>query len=209
MAKNASAGITVTQGHQRPDPSAPGPQNAVRRGSEKRRRAGLVRVVRGDALAGAAPVAPNFLRSFLQQAAPFAAIHALSVMERADIVEHGVPARFLERLATTLAMSKDKLYDIIGVARATADRKLKADDVLSAADSEHAMGLARLVGQVEQMVGESGDPDGFDAGRWVAAFLDAPSPALGGRRPRDLMRTSDGRTVVSTLVAQMQSGAYA
>jgi putative toxin-antitoxin system antitoxin component (TIGR02293 family) len=123
-------------------------------------------------------------------------IYALSVMERADIVEHGVPARFLERLAVELAVSKEKLYHIIGVSRATADRKLKADQVLSAADSEHVIGMARLVGQVQQIVQESGDPAGFDAGRWVTAFLDAPSPALGGRRPRDLMRTSEppGRT---------------
>ena len=112
-------------------------------------------------------------------------------MERADIVEQGVRARFLERLAVELAVSKEKLYDIIGVSRATADRKLKADQVLSATDSEHVMGMARLVGQVQQIVQESGDPAGFDADPWVTAFLDAPGPALGARRPRDLMRTSE------------------
>ncbi len=68
---------------------------------------------------------------------------------------------------------------------------------------------AQLIAQVEQIVRESGDPDGFDAGRWVAAFLDAPSPALGGRRPADFIETSEGRTVVSALIGQMQSGAYA
>ena len=67
---------------------------------------------------------------------------------------------------------------------------------------------AQLVAQVQKIVQESGNPEGFDAGRWVAQFLDAPSPALGGRRPRDFMSTSEGRTVVSTLIAQMQSGAY-
>ena len=81
-------------------------------------------------------------------------------------------------------------------------------DVSGAANSEQAMGFARLVGHVEQMMRGSGDPDDFDAGRWVAAFLDAPSPALGGRRPRDLTNTSEGRAVVTTLVAQMQSGAH-
>ena len=60
---------------------------------------------------------------------------------------------------------------------------------------------------MELILQEFGNPDGFDAGRWVDAFLDASSPALGGRRHRELMRTSDGRVVVSALVAQMQSGA--
>ncbi len=145
----------------------------------------------------------------LSYESPFMAIHGLSAIERSVMVEAGVPALLLSRLAETLAMSKERLYEIIGVSRATVDRKLKAHSTLSTADSEHAMGMARLVGQVEQMVQESGNPEGFDAGRWVAEFLGAPSPALGGRRPGDLMRTSDGRTVVSTLVAQMQSGAYA
>ena len=194
MAKRASTATRAAQGHEKPDAAAP---------------RDMVLLVRAGAKPDTKPVTADFLRRFLQHASPFVTIYALGVMERADIVEHGVPARFLERLAVELAVSKEKLYDIIGVSRATADRKLKADQVLSAADSEHVMGMARLVGQVQQIVQESGDPAGFDAGRWVTAFLDAPSPALGGRRPRDLMRTSDGRTVVSTLVAQMQSGSYA
>ena len=76
------------------------------------------------------------------------------------------------------------------------------------AEREVALAVVRLIDQVEQIVRESGDPDGFNAEQWVAQFLDAPSPALGGRRPRDFMETSDGRTVVAALVAQMQSGAY-
>lgn len=78
--------------------------------------------------------------------------------------------------------------------------------------AERTLGFARLVGQVEQIVCESGDPDAapdFDAAGWVADFLARPHPALGGRRPGDLMDTADGRGVVGDLVAQMQSGAYA
>lgn len=77
------------------------------------------------------------------------------------------------------------------------------------AEREVALRLTRLIDQVEQIVRKSGDPEGFDVEQWVAQFLDAPSPALGGRPPRDFMGTSEGRSVVSTLVAQMQSGAYA
>ena len=76
-------------------------------------------------------------------------------------------------------------------------------------DSDLSTHTARLVGQVQQIVQESGNPEGFDAGRWVEQFLDTPHPALGGRRPADLMRTNEGSRMVSTLVAQMQSGAYA
>ena len=34
-------------------------------------------------------------------------------------------------------------------------------------------------------------------------------PALGGERPVELMDTMEGQTLVSNLLAQMQSGAYA
>jgi uncharacterized protein (DUF2384 family) len=69
-----------------------------------------------------------------------------------------------------------------------------------------------LVSQVERIVAESADPDvarTFDAAGWVAAFVTTPHPALGGRRPGDLLDTADGCATVRQLVAQQQSGAYA
>lgn len=49
----------------------------------------------------------------------------------------------------------------------------------------------------------------LDAVRWTADWLEEPNDALGGRTPDEFMDTSDGRTLVSGLVARMQSGAYA
>ena len=76
-------------------------------------------------------------------------------------------------------------------------------------DSELSAFTARLSDLVGRIVRESGDPIGFETERWVAQFLDATSPALGGRRPREMLATSDGRNTVFQLVMQMQSGAYA
>jgi uncharacterized protein (DUF2384 family) len=39
--------------------------------------------------------------------------------------------------------------------------------------------------------------------------MSAPVPALGGTRPLDLMDTMTGQALVSQVLAQMQSGAYA
>jgi len=52
---------------------------------------------------------------------------------------------------------------------------------------------------------ESGGP----AARWVMTWLGQPLPALGGRRPTELTGTAEGRALVSDLLAQRQSGAYA
>ena len=139
-------------------------------------------------------------------------LHAAAPLDRAALVKQGAPASLLTALAEALDIPKERLYLTIGVARATADRKVRGDTRLDPDATERALGLARLVGPVEPMVRGSGGPEtapGFDAARWVADFLAHPHPALGGRRPGDLMDTADGRGVVSDLVAQMQSGAYA
>ena len=69
--------------------------------------------------------------------------------------------------------------------------------------------MARLVGQVQSMVNDSGDPRGFNAAEWVARWLEEPLAALGGQKPVELMDTTEGQTMVSNLLARIQSGTYA
>lgn len=132
-----------------------------------------------------------------------------SRVDRIDLVKEGVPARLLTALANDMDVTRDRLYRWLGIARATANRKVKADEMLSQDESERALGIARLVGQVERIVGESGNAEGFDAAKWTAAWLQRPNRALGGKTPGEYMDTSDGRALVAGLIAQMQSGAYA
>ena len=68
--------------------------------------------------------------------------------------------------------------------------------------------IACLIAHVQTMVKESGNPEGFDAAKWVDRWIDRPLPALGGQRPAELMDTPDGRALVSNIVACMQSGTY-
>jgi uncharacterized protein (DUF2384 family) len=68
---------------------------------------------------------------------------------------------------------------------------------------------AELIHQVEVMVQQSGNPEGFDSAEWVARWLEAPCPALGGQCPSAYMATAEGQELVSSLLAMMQSGAYA
>jgi putative toxin-antitoxin system antitoxin component (TIGR02293 family) len=145
----------------------------------------------------------------LRRLLPLSSLYTRDAMERVRLVKAGVPAQLLVVLAQDMAISKEKLYATIGVARATADRKIRQQTLLSADESERALGIARLVGQVDQIVRESGTAEGFAPARWTAAWLDRPHPALGGARPATLMDTAEGRGIVSDLVAQMQSGAYA
>jgi putative toxin-antitoxin system antitoxin component (TIGR02293 family) len=150
-----------------------------------------------------------FWRDVLTRRRSLASLYPVDAMERVDIVKEGVPARLLAVIAEDMAITKDKLYDIIGLPRTTANRKLHGGKTLSQDESERALGIARLIGQVSTIVQESGTPEGFDAAQWVAEWLNQPHPVLAGRRPAELMDTADGRSIVVDLISRMQSGAYA
>jgi len=76
-------------------------------------------------------------------------------------------------------------------------------------EAVHENSFANLVRQVEKMVAVSGNPEGFDAGQWLAAWMERSVPALGGKRPAEYMATAEGRALISQLLAMTQSGAYA
>lgn len=97
----------------------------------------------------------------------------------------------------------------LGLPRATIVRKSKAHQKLSTEQAERVVGLSKLIGQVQTMVEQSGEPEGFDAAHWVAQWIERPNAALGGRRPAELMDTVAGQDLVGSVLAKMQSGAYA
>jgi len=165
-----------------------------------------------DQVAAQRPTQPGWrpaVQSLLAGEASYAPIYGLSRLDRIVLVKAGLPARLLTTLASDMRIPRERLYLWLGIARTTANRKVKEDDLLNQDESERALGIARLVGQVQSVVAESGDPEGFDAAKWTAEWLEEPNEALGGRRPGDFLDTADGRALVGGLVAQMQSGAYA
>ena len=139
----------------------------------------------------------------------FATLYALGQMERIEAVRQGVPAQVLATLADSMKVTREQVFSWAGIPRATANRKLRASSPLSQDESERVLAIARLVGLIEQVVAESGSPENFDAATWTAGWLSQPVAALGGKSPGAFLDTADGRDLVSGLIAQMQSGAYA
>lgn len=129
--------------------------------------------------------------------------------ERIEVIKRGVPAQHVNVLAERMDTSKDSLIDTLRLSRATVNRKARANKPLSQDESERVLGVEYLIGQVENMVSESGNPEGFDAAKWVSNWLESPLPALGGKKPASYMDTIEGQKLVSNLLATAQSGAYA
>ena len=68
--------------------------------------------------------------------------------------------------------------------------------------------IATLSVTVQRMVDESGDPVGFNARAWLDQWLLGRAPALGNRRPLDVLYGSVGLDVVRGVLLRAQSGAY-
>ncbi len=138
----------------------------------------------------------------------FIDIYRASPLRRIEVIKAGVPARTFKLFCTELDFDQKTLFHALNLKTATINKKAAANKPLSADESERVVGLAKLVGQLESMVGESGDVDGFDATAWVARWLREPLPALGGSKPMELLDTMEGQALVSRSLAQIQSGAY-
>jgi putative toxin-antitoxin system antitoxin component (TIGR02293 family) len=139
----------------------------------------------------------------------FKTAYTLEPLQMVDTIKAGMPARTLVNVAARMGISKERLFTTLGLPRATVDRKVRESKVLTPGESSRLLGIARLVGQVQTMVEQSGDPENFNAAQWVANWLEEPMPALQGRRPAEFMDTAEGQAIVANLVQRAQSGAYA
>lgn len=128
--------------------------------------------------------------------------------ERIKAIRAGVSAREAKALTRALGIDQAVMFKALGLKTATVNRKATQGGVLSPDESERVLGLARLVGQVQAMVEESGNLEDFDAPVALARWLCARVPALGGVEPIQYLDTMEGQAVVARLLAQIQAGVY-
>ena len=144
----------------------------------------------------------------LPTALSYLAVYRASPLERIAMIKRGVPAADAKHVIADLAIAQGAALKALNLPQATVNKKAKQRQNLSPDESERVIGLARLVGQLQAIVQESGNARAFDAAAWMSRWLNEPLPALGGVRPIDLMDTMEGQGVVSNALAKMQSGAY-
>lgn len=142
-------------------------------------------------------------------ALPYLDIFRASPEDRIHMIRKGVLARNAKRMISDLHFDQQALLGALNLKTATVNRKAARGEALSADESERVIGIARLVGQLQAIVEESGDPDGFDAPLWLSQWLREPLPALGGIQPISLLDTMEGQALVADTLAKVQSGAFA
>jgi putative toxin-antitoxin system antitoxin component (TIGR02293 family) len=117
---------------------------------------------------------------------------------------------FVKDLASELRIPSQRMFAILGVPKATAEKKIAAGELLAGSGGRAALGIARLLGMAQAMVDGStaAAAADFDTGRWLGEWLERPQPALGGRKPAELVDTPTGLAVVTRLLGAIESGAY-
>lgn len=136
-------------------------------------------------------------------------LYLASAAERVGFIRQGVPASRIVELAEAMHVSREHLSGILRIPRSSVRRKIRQEATLSIEQSERVIGLMSLIGRVAVLMEGSGDPQGFDAARWVGEWLEQPVPALGGDRPADYMGTLSGQVLVFNLLIQSQAGVFA
>ncbi len=160
---------------------------------------------------GGVSTSENGILCIIEGKAPYYAdLFQADPVVRIGAIKSGISPRAVDGLAKNMRTPATAITTMLGLSRSTVARKKTADETpLSTNDSEKVVGLAKLVGQVEVMVRESGNPEGFDAGKWLNTWLNKPIGALNGRKPVEFMDTAEGQGIVSNLLAQIQHGVYA
>ena len=136
-------------------------------------------------------------------------IYRATPLERINLIRRGIRASEAKRLFAELPIGQGAGFKALNLSTATVNKKARQGDTLSPEESERIVGFAKLVGQLEAMLQDSGDPANFNARAWMARWLTEPLPAFGGARPADLMDTMEGQGLVSAALEKIQSGAYA
>src|SRR6185312_11872034 len=124
-------------------------------------------------------------------------------IDRVKLVWSGVPSTLVKRVASEMHLSIPAVSQIVGLPPSTVYRKLAKRAKFNTDQGERILGLARLIGQVQTVVIESGVSRSFQAGAWVARWVNSPQPSLEGWFPRDLMDLDVGRQLVFAAVARI------
>jgi len=142
--------------------------------------------------------------------------HYVARLQRAtslDLVQmerEGVPGALIKNIGVRINVPMQRLYDMLGAPKATMERKAASNKPVTGAVGQSTLGLVRLLARAESMVAESTSPGakGFDTARWLGEWLETPQPALGGRRPAEMLDTPTGVAIVEKTLGALASGSY-
>jgi hypothetical protein len=142
----------------------------------------------------------------------FRELYQTTAVDRIDLIRSGVSAADFKTFVSGLDVQQEKVFTMLDIATATVNRKASRNESLSREDSEKVVGMAKLIGQVEddaRRIRRSGPHEGLRR-RPLAHPLDGRTHPRARRRiSRRLHGHDRGPGDDLRLLATMQTGAYA
>src|SRR5689334_10707530 len=117
----------------------------------------------------------------------------------AQLVRRGLPANAVSALAAKLRMANTLLSRKLGIPQRTLTRRLSQASLLTPAESDRTVRMARVYANAVEMIG-----DEEKAIKW----LRTPNRALGGDRPLDQLDTDMGARMVEDILGRIAYGVY-
>ncbi|CAN5452725.1 DUF2384 domain-containing protein [soil metagenome] len=127
-----------------------------------------------------------------------AAIAALPPLEQIETIRNGIATQVFDQLAIAVGVGKEALARTLNINAQTL-RKRKSR-VLSPEEAEKSLRVARIFAFATEVL-ESEE----EARRWLSDSV----PALGGKRPLELLDTDVGAQQVTNLLGCVKWGIYA
>lgn len=129
---------------------------------------------------------------------------------RIEAERAGVSGGLVKEMAKSMGMSNIRMFEVIGVPKATAEKRAANNTAVSGTPGQAALGLVRLLGMAKAMAenSDAAEARGFDTAKWLGEWIELPQPALGGRKPADMLDTPTGVETVVKLLGAIESGAY-
>ena len=115
------------------------------------------------------------------------------------LIRKGLPAGSIIALAGKLHVGNSVLSRKLGIPQRTLTRRLSQSLLLTPAESDRTVRMARVYANAIEMIGDE---------EKAIEWLSAPNRALGGEKPLDQLDTDTGARVVEDILGRIAYGVY-
>jgi putative toxin-antitoxin system antitoxin component (TIGR02293 family) len=117
----------------------------------------------------------------------------------AQLVRRGLPASSVTALAEKLHLGNNVLSRKLGIPQRTLTRRLSQRALLTSAESDRTVRMARVYASAVEMIGDQ---------EKAILWLGTPNRALGGERPLDRLDNDLGARMVEDILGRIAYGVY-
>jgi putative toxin-antitoxin system antitoxin component (TIGR02293 family) len=115
------------------------------------------------------------------------------------LVRKGLPAGSVTALAEKLHVGNNVLSRKLGIPQRTLTRRLSQSSLLTPAESDRTVRIARVYAHAMEMIGDENK---------AIEWLGTPNRALGGAQPLDQLDTDLGTRAVEDILGRIAYGVY-